>query len=249
MNIHRSAYAAVVAVALSQTTGAQAQQPRAVVELFTSQGCSSCPAADKVLREVARDPSVIALSLNVDYWDYLGWKDTLALHGHTNRQRAYAGARNDRNVYTPQVVVNGTAQLIGSDRAAVDAAISAAKRTASVPVAMKVEGGKVLITVAAATDDRKAAEIWLCPVSSRVSLAIGRGENKGENLTYTNVVRRWIKLGDWNGEEKTYAVPVNELANAEVAAKDFDSVAVVVQSGAASKPGPMLGAAIASLKQ
>src|SRR5689334_25389100 len=81
--------------------------PRAVIELFTSQGCSSCPAADKLLGQLREDPSVLALSLPVDYWDYLGWKDTLALHGHTVRQQAYAQARGDREVYTPQVVVNG----------------------------------------------------------------------------------------------------------------------------------------------
>ncbi|MET0167901.1 MAG: DUF1223 domain-containing protein, partial [Vicinamibacterales bacterium] len=84
-------------------------EPRAVVELFTSQGCSSCPAADKLLGELSRDPSLITMSLSVDYWDYLGWKDTLALHGHSDRQRAYAEARGDREVYTPQVVINGVA--------------------------------------------------------------------------------------------------------------------------------------------
>src|SRR5262245_53874485 len=86
--------------------------PRAVVELFTSQGCSSCPAADRLLGELAEDPSILAMSLAVDYWDYLGWKDTLALHGHSNRQRAYAKARGDREVYTPQVVVNGAAHAL-----------------------------------------------------------------------------------------------------------------------------------------
>ena len=102
-------------------TPVRAGEPRAVIELFTSQGCSSCPPADKLLGELARDPSLIAMSLPVDYWDYLGWKDTLALHGHTTRQRAYAEARGDREVYTPQVVVNGVVararQRQGGDRA------------------------------------------------------------------------------------------------------------------------------------
>src|ERR1700710_2011265 len=92
-------------------------EPRAVVELFTSQGCSSCPAADKVLGELARDPNVIALSLPIDYWDYLGWKDTLADSRFTARQKAYSHARGDRDVYTPQVVVNGSTHVIGSGRA------------------------------------------------------------------------------------------------------------------------------------
>src|SRR3954451_4323047 len=107
-------------------------EPRAVVELFTSQGCSSCPEADKVLGELARDPNVIALSLPIDYWDYLGWKDTLADSRFTARQKAYSRARGDRDVYTPQVVVNGAAQVIGSDRASIQGAIAATKKLETV---------------------------------------------------------------------------------------------------------------------
>ena len=90
--------------------------PLAVVELFTSQGCSSCPPADKIVGELAKDPSVIALSMPIDYWDYLGWKDTLADSRFSARQKAYSHVRGDRDVYTPQVVVNGSAHVIGSDR-------------------------------------------------------------------------------------------------------------------------------------
>ena len=90
--------------------------PRAVVELFTSQGCSSCPPADKILGELAKDPSIVALSMPIDYWDYLGWKDTLADSRFSARQKAYSHARGDRNLYTPQMIVNGSAQVIGSDR-------------------------------------------------------------------------------------------------------------------------------------
>ena len=111
---------ACVALLISQAAGAE---PRAVIELFTSQGCSSCPPADKLIAEYARDPSVIALSLAVDYWDYLGWKDTLALSGHSNRQRAYAKARGDRQVYTPQAVIDGAVHALGSDKAAIERAI------------------------------------------------------------------------------------------------------------------------------
>src|SRR3954452_16444821 len=98
-------------------------EPRAVVELFTSQGCSSCPPADRIIGELARDPSVIALSMPIDYWDYLGWKDTLADARFSARQKAYSQVRGDRKVYTPQVVVNGSAHVIGSDRAGIDRAI------------------------------------------------------------------------------------------------------------------------------
>jgi len=123
MNYRHIAMSALFCMA--SLTPASAGGPRAVIELFTSQGCSSCPPADKLLGELARDPSLITLSLAVDYWDYLGWKDTLALRGHSNRERAYADARGDRDVFTPQVVVNGLVDVLGSDRAAIDDAIAA----------------------------------------------------------------------------------------------------------------------------
>src|SRR3954465_4516526 len=113
--------------------------PRAVVELFTSQGCSSCPAADKLLGELAKDPSVIALSMPIDYWDYLGWKDTLADARFSARQKAYSHVRGDRDVYTPQVVVNGSAHVVGSDRAGIEGAIGDTRKhdgVMSVPVTM-----------------------------------------------------------------------------------------------------------------
>jgi len=114
--------------------------PRAVVELFTSQGCSSCPPADKIIGELSSDPSIIALSMPIDYWDYLGWKDTLADSRFTARQRAYSRMRGDREVYTPQVVVNGAEHVIGSDRAGIENAIaktSSSHNVMSVPVSMK----------------------------------------------------------------------------------------------------------------
>src|SRR3954471_5891413 len=121
-------------------------EPRAVIELFTSQGCSSCPPADKLMAEYAHDPSVIALSLAVDYWDYLGWKDTLALTGHSNRQRAYAKARGDRQVYTPQVVIDGAVHALGSDKPAIERAIRQTREQSSpltLPVKIERSGDKL----------------------------------------------------------------------------------------------------------
>src|SRR5258708_17962980 len=127
--------------------------PRAVVELFTSQGCSSCPPADKILGELAKDPSVIAMSMPIDYWDYLGWKDTLADARFSARQKAHSQVRGDREVYTPQAVVNGEVHLIGSDRAGIEDAIDATKKTVgvmSVPVTMTQSGKEINVSVAAA---------------------------------------------------------------------------------------------------
>ncbi len=124
--------------------------PRAVVELFTSQGCSSCPPADKVIGDLANDPSVIALSMPIDYWDYLGWKDTLADSRFSARQRAYSRMRGDREVYTPQVVVNGSAHVIGSDRTGIENAIGKTDKGAgvmSVPVTMSLSGKQINVSV------------------------------------------------------------------------------------------------------
>ena len=241
LRIASSLALACLSVLANQAAGAE---PRAVIELFTSQGCSSCPAADKLIAEYARVPSVIALSLAVDYWDYLGWKDTLALAGHSNRQRAYAKARGDRQVYTPQAVIDGAVHALGSDKSAIERAIRQTRdqhAPLTLPVAMAVNGDSVTVTVPGAKDDKgqeRQAEVWLCPVTRSVPVAIGRGENSGHTLTYTNVVRRWIKLGDWSGKAETYQVPLKDLQTGHI-----DSAVVIVQSGVASAPKVMHGAA------
>src|SRR5580658_10135864 len=128
--------------------------PRAVVELFTSQGCSSCPPADKIIGELARDPSIIAMSMPIDYWDYLGWKDTLADARFSARQKAYSQARGDRDVYTPQVVVNGSVHVIGSDLAGIESAIAdtdKAQGVMSVPISMTLAGKQINVSVAASS--------------------------------------------------------------------------------------------------
>ncbi len=249
----RFAFAIILmGLALTAQSPASAAEPRAVVELFTSQGCSSCPAADKLLGELARDPSLIVLSLPVDYWDYLGWKDTLALHGHTNRQRAYSAARGDGAVYTPQAVINGVAHVLGSDKAAIEKAIAqtrAKDAPLTLPVTMSVANGKLTVTLPAQTGKADgAAEVWLCPVTAEAKVAIGRGENRGHTLAYHNVVRRWVKLGVWSGQAETFQVPLSELPDADYAIKDVDELAVIVQSGADTKPGLILGAATVALK-
>ena len=229
---------------------ASAGEPRAVIELFTSQGCSSCPPADKLAGELANDPSLLVMSLAVDYWDYLGWKDTLALHGHSNRERAYADARGDREVYTPQAVVNGVVPVLGSDKAAIENAIVQTRRNAApltLPVTMTVADGKVTVNVPAANNGQHGGDVWLCPITSKVTVAIERGENRGHTMTYYNVVRRWVKLGEWTGKAASFSIPVADIGNAGFSIQDIDRLAVLVQSGVAAKPGVMLGAATAAL--
>jgi len=250
MNHRCIALSAALAIITVPSVTASAGEPRAVIELFTSQGCSSCPPADKVLGEMARDPSLITLSLAVDYWDYLGWKDTLAVHGHSNRERAYAEMRGDHEVFTPQVVVDGIVHVLGSDKAAIEQAIAETRRTArplTLPVTVAIADGKITVNLPNAEGENRSAEVWLCPVTDKVTVAIGRGENDGHSLTYTNVVRRWVKLGDWTGKAETFSIPVASLPSGDLKLKDIDEVSVLVQSGVAVKPGMMLGAAMARL--
>ena len=224
-----------------------AAEPRAVVELFTSQGCSACPPADKVIGELARDPTVIALSMPIDYWDYLGWKDTLADSRFSARQKAYSLVRGDRDVYTPQVIVNGSAHVVGSDRAGIEEAIGATRKTdgvMSVPVSLALVGKQITVSVPASNKAPAAVhgEIWICSISKAVPISIGRGENRGRELTYYNVVRNLLKVGDWNGNAASWTVPVENLSR-----EGIDGAAVFIQDGSRERPGPMLGAAYTSL--
>ena len=241
------ASAPVIASLLIATHGiAHAGEPRAFLELFTSQGCSSCPPADKLLGELSGDPSVVAVSVPIDYWDYLGWKDTLASPGDSARQRAYARLRGDRQVYTPQIVVNGAIHVLGSDRAAIERAITQSDRNAAVmslPVLLSVGGSNLNVRIGGGEKARAGGEVWLCPLAKSVPVEIGRGENHGRTITYHNVVRRWVKLGDWSGTDSTWSVPL-----ASISADDINAAAVVVQEGTHEKPGIILGAALAPLE-
>jgi hypothetical protein len=231
----------VAGLLIASSTCAGAGEPRALLELFTSQGCSSCPAADKLLGELAADPSVVALSVPIDYWDYLGWKDTLASATHSARQRAYAKVRGDREVYTPQIVVNGATHVLGSDPGAVERAITVTDRNTavmSVPVVLSLSGNALNVSVTA-LKDHGGGEVWLCPLTRSVPVEIGRGENHGRTITYHNVVRRWLKLGDFGGTQQTWNVPLSEIQG-----DDIDAAAVVVQQGTHEKPGIVLGAAL-----
>ena len=223
-------------------------EPRAVVELFTSQGCSSCPPADQIIGELAKDPSVIALSLPIDYWDYLGWKDTLADSRFSARQKAYSHMRGEREVYTPQVVVNGSAHVIGSDRNGIESAIDDTKKAdgvMSVPVSMTLAGKQINISVAAPSKGPATGhgEVWICSISKAVPITIGRGENRGREITYHNVVRNLLKVGDWNGSSGSWTVPLENISREGV-----DAAVVYVQDGNRDKPGAMLGAAYTSLR-
>ena len=193
--------------------------------------------------ELSKDPSIITLSMPIDYWDYLGWKDTLADARFSARQKAYSHMRGDRDVYTPQAIINGSAHVIGSDRAGIEGAIDETEKTSgvmSVPVTMSVTGKQINVSVAASRGGPAAmhGEVWICSISKAVPIAIGRGENGGREITYHNVVRNLLKVGDWNGAPGSWSVPLENISRDGV-----DAAAVYVQDGNRDKPGPMLGAA------
>lgn len=183
---------------------ARAAESPVLIELFTSQGCSDCPPADKLAGELMSQPGLFVVSMNVDYWDYLGWKDTLGKAEYSKRQADYAKARGDGEVYTPQMVINGAAHAVGSNRGAVEGAIATARqRPLVVPVSVAQSGDKIAVDIGAASGSGK---VFLMALAPQVSVPIGRGENAGAKITYHNVVRHLALLGDWNGSAKTLTV-------------------------------------------
>ena len=187
---------------LAATPARADESTRAVmVELFTAQGCNACPPADAYLSELADRPGVIALSMHVDYWDYLGWRDRFARKACVTRQQAYRDALGLRMVYTPQMVVQGRAEAVGSDRAAVEGLIAAARdgaRTATVAIEAR-EGRLAGIVRPGGTADTTGGTLWVAHYAREQSVAITRGENAGQTMTYRNVVTALMPLADWNG--------------------------------------------------
>jgi hypothetical protein len=213
-----------------------------VLELFTSQGCSSCPPADLLLGQFAKRDNVLALSFPVNYWDHLGWRDTLAKDAFNERQRAYAGARGDREIYTPQIVVNGLVHTVGSQKSAVEAAILKTDRqlrAAWVPVSLECAGGDARLQAgdAPAGSDLRSGKLWLAFYSNSVTVDIGRGENHGREITYTNVVRQLIPAGNWEGSEVHYQVKIPQGTR-------FDGCAALLQS---DKSQAVIGASVVAV--
>ncbi len=230
---------AVFALSGAGTHSAMAGNATAVLELFTSQGCSSCPPADRLMGELSKNDELVVLSLPVDYWDYLGWKDTFASPAYTRRQRVYAAQRGDRSIYTPQVVVNGQQHVVGSDQRAIAEAI---KTTAplSVDVDLIRDGDAIEVTIggdlpAGAT----SATVFLAPVSRDEEVAIDRGENHGRTVSYTNVVRSLQPIGMWRGGEQKLMFPASEISK-----KGGDTCAIIIQLDNRGEPGAIIGAAI-----
>ncbi len=221
---------------------AQAEPVTGVVELFTSQGCSSCPPADRVLGELAQVPHIITLSLPVDYWDRLGWKDTFGSPVHSERQRVYSSVRGDGEVYTPQAVINGQIHVNGSSRAGIERGLGADGDKLPVAVSVRLDGSDLEISVGAAkTGSAASATVLVMPVYNSRQVKIGRGENANSEITYTNIVRGIDAAGQWTGDPVTLRVPSAKFTG-------NDAVVVLLQMGGTTQPGPIVGAARLNLR-
>lgn len=195
--------ATLFAVASLGATGADAADP-VVVELFTSQGCSSCPPANEAVAALAQRPEVLALSFGVTYWDYLGWTDTFAHPAYTQRQKDYARFLGNKQVFTPQVVVNGRASTVGNTPGLIAREIKRVERGVSGP-AVSLRADAVGVGPLA---NAPAADVWLVRYDPReVQVPVRRGENGGKTLPHRNVVKQLVKLGAWDGEARGYPLP------------------------------------------
>jgi hypothetical protein len=227
-----AAFALAALSAFTFVAPAAAQDNPVVVELYTSQGCSSCPPADAMLHELADRDDVIALALHVDYWDYIGWKDLFGNPAHAVRQRAYAAAGQRRTIYTPEMVVQGQTDIVGAKATALAKAISVhAQAAQSVDLDITRKGSDVTIYAQALAAVTGPMTVQMLRYTPRQVTKIKRGENAGKTIEYANVVDALQVLGTWDG-----TTPLNMSANA---AGD-QPVVVIIQ---AQNTGPILAAA------
>ncbi len=219
--------------------GEVARKPKVVVELFTSQGCNACPPADALMEELCRARGILGISYNIDAWDYLGWRDTLARPEFTRRQRMYAKARGDDAIYTPQMVINGRRHVVGNARDKVLAAIAEEEKDGGcqkVPLSARRAAQTLEIGIGEnpALAGREAT-LWVVAIREKVQVKIRRGENQGREITYHHVARRIVPAGMWHGKSMRISLPRSEIMTEKA-----DLCAVLLQLGT---HGPIIAAA------
>ncbi|MEM6634787.1 MAG: DUF1223 domain-containing protein [Pseudomonadota bacterium] len=223
---------AVLSVSVMPVLPASAQTQDVLVELYTSQGCNSCPPSDELLGELAEREGIIALALHVDYWDYIGWKDEFADPAHGLRQKRYAREAGRNVVYTPQMIISGQTSVEGTKPMELMDKIQAAKtRQAPVDLALVRRGGTLTINARAISRVTGPVSVYLVRYAPERTVSIARGENRGRTLTYHNVVTSWVTVGNWD--------PRRPLS-VDVPLRGADETAVIVQQDG---PGPVLAAA------
>ena len=225
----------LVPAAVSQAESLR-NDAKVVVELFTSQGCASCPPADALLTGLAEREDVVALAYHVDYWDYIGWRDTFGHEAFSDRQRAYAKSWGSSRIYTPQMVVNGEKPVVGSRRGEVQTAVAAA--ALPLTIQMRREGDMLRVEVPPAADLPDAV-VWLVTYLDRADVAIDKGDNAGKAMVYTQVVTGRQILGMWEARSGAEL----KLPLAEMLGNGNSGLAILVQQENKGLPGPILAAA------
>ena len=224
---------AIVAAADQPVPGTVSDMP-VVVELFTSEGCSSCPPADALLGELASRHDILPLAFHVNYWDYIGWKDPFASRASTERQYSYGHALGLKMVYTPQMVIGGSHDAVGSDEGAVKQAIDADVNRPKLKISVWRDGHGGYHVSIPAGDAAGPATVWLALYDHAHKTPVTRGENAGTTLTEFNIVREWREIGHWDGK------PTEIALNLTPESDEYDACAVLVQENGF---GPIRGAA------
>ena len=225
----------------SASVKASPSEPRIVLELFTSQGCSSCPSADALFPSFIARKDVIALSMSIDYWDYIGWRDTLAKPVFTARQRSYGKTIGKGVIYTPEIIVDGRAHFNGSDEAAINDMIERRKkelaRQPRVMLAISTRNDMWQVLVGDKTEGMKVrqATLWMALYSRKKTVKVRRGENSGRVLSYHNVVRELTPIGRWTGEKMVLKLPKKQIMQ-----RGADGCVILLQNG---DGGPIIAAA------
>lgn len=218
---------------MAQSSGGRV---KAVVELFTSQGCAQCPPADAMLTSLAERGDVVALAYHVDYWDYIGWEDTFGSKAYSDLQRAYARGWNSSRIFTPQMVVNGSEGVVGSKRDKVQASVGRATLPLDVSLTVQNDMLKLEAPANAALGD---ATIWLVRYVRRAEVAIEKGENAGKSMVYTQVVVDRQMVGMWEASTGAEVkLPIEQVGAAD------GGIAILIQREQNGLPGPILGAAM-----
>jgi hypothetical protein len=242
LSVKRAALLALICLGVelgsARNLPAQSNSPRgpAVVELYTSQGCSSCPPADALLGELSQMPNVLALAFHVDYWDSIGWRDHFALPTAVRRQQQYVETLGLSSAFTPQVVVDGRSSFVGSDKRRILAAIAEPLNT--IPISVEVARGVLTVSVPE-RQDRERYDVNLIVYLPQAATHVERGENSGRMLREFNIVRQFRSLGVWNGRESVFRVPVDSFP------ADATRVAVLLQR---DQQGPIVGSAMAVVR-
>jgi hypothetical protein len=233
------AFAAALCLLAASPATAQTVRldPKAVVELFTSQGCASCPPADALLTQLSGRDDIVALAYHVDYWDYIGWTDTFGASDNSERQRAYAARWGSSRIYTPQMVINGEKDVVASRQGEVWKALK--HSDLELPVTLSADEEVITISIAG-RPGQETAMIWLVTYLDAAEVVIERGENGGKTMLYSHIVTNRQPLGVWDPETGTEI----HMPLAEVLSGENDGIAVIVQEEEEGLPGAIIGAAL-----